>query len=172
METKKRSRKSAIALAGGVLLAAPTFAATASAASAPVKLSDSQAAARLSKAGIQRTSSGHCTSRSNKRCTSYDQIRTVTVNGVTNFKNASKCKVTITGGTETGHSNNGLHTHWNGFKVDLAKSDCVNRYIKSHYKYIGLRGDGYPQWRSPSGNVYCDEYKLNHWDVYYVHSNN
>lgn len=168
-----RSRKIAVAMASGAaLVSAPAVVSTASAATPPVKLSDSQASARLTQAGISRTSSGHCTSRTNSHCTSYEQIRTVTVNGVIDFKKASRCAVTITGGTETGHSTNGFHTHGNGFKVDLAKSTCVNNYIKSHYTYIGKRGDGYSQWKAPSGNIYCDEANLNHWDVYYVHSKN
>jgi hypothetical protein len=28
-----------------------------------------------------------------------------------------------------------------------------------------LRGDGYPQWKAASGNLYCDE--GSHWDITY-----
>jgi hypothetical protein len=41
----------------------------------------------------------------------------------------------------------------------------VTSYIKNNFTYIGLRGDGYPQWRSGSGNIYADE--GNHWDALY-----
>lgn len=169
--TTTRSRRSlGVALGSAALLASGlALSPGAHAAAPPVKLSDAQAAARLSKAGITRSSSHHCTARKSG-CTSYQGIRTVTVNGIIAFKSASHCTVNITGGTEPGHSTNGTHTHANGFKVDISKYPCAGAYIKEHYRYIGLRGDGYPQWRTSTGNIYCDE--GSHWDIYYVHSAN
>ena len=35
--------------------------------------------------------------------------------------------------------------------------------MHNNFTYIGLRGDGYPQYRSGAGNVYADE--GSHWDV-------
>jgi hypothetical protein len=36
-------------------------------------------------------------------------------------------------------------------------NSCIDRYVKKNFTYIGLRGDGYPQWKASSGNLYCDE---------------
>jgi hypothetical protein len=136
---------------------------TAGPASAVTKLSQSSAASQLSSAGIGWTSSGGCTTRSNPHCTSFDQINQATVSGVITLHRASGCGITITGGTEVGHAS-GTYSHYNGYKVDISKSTCLNNYIHN-FSYIGLRGDGFPQWQSGSGNVYCDE--GSHWDITY-----
>ena len=62
------------------------------------------------------------------------------------------------------------HAGWrpNGYKVDIAHNSCIDGYVKSAFSYIGLRGDGYPQWKAASGNLYCDE--GNHWDITYYTS--
>lgn len=36
----------------------------------------------------------------------------------------------------------GARSHWNGYKVDIAPTTCVTRFIKRQYDYIGKRGDG------------------------------
>ncbi|MEU8848027.1 hypothetical protein AB0C70_17660 [Streptomyces sp. NPDC048564] len=43
----------------------------------------------------------------------------------------------------------------NGYKLDFGKYACLGNYIKNNFTYIGLRGDGAPQWRSGSG-PYCN----------------
>ena len=128
------------------------------------KLSQSQAASQLRAAGITWSSSGGCTDRNNAHCTSFEQINQSTVSGVITLHRASGCAVNITGGTETGHAS-GTYSHWNGYKVDISHNSCIDSYIKNSFSYIGLRGDGYPQWKAPSGNLYCDE--GNHWDITY-----
>ncbi len=133
-------------------------------AEALTKYTDSQAASLLSSSGITRTSSGGCTSRYTATCTSYDQINDSTVAGIRTYKSVSGCAVNITGGTETGHAS-GTYSHWNGYKVDISRSTCNDNYIKGHYSYIGLRGDGYPQYQAASGNVYTNE--GSHWDIVY-----
>jgi hypothetical protein len=133
-------------------------------AQAVTKLTDAQAASQLSAAGITRTSSGGCTSRYTATCTSYDQINQSTVSGVITYKRASGCAVNITGGTETGHAS-GTYSHWNGYKVDIARSACNDGWIRGTYTYIGLRGDGYPMYQAASGNVYTNE--GSHWDIVY-----
>jgi hypothetical protein len=133
-------------------------------AQAVTKLTDAQAASQLSAAGITRTSSGGCTSRYTATCTSYDQINQSTVSGVITYKRASGCAVNITGGTETGHAS-GTYSHWNGYKVDIARSTCNDGWIRGTYTYIGLRGDGYPMYQAASGNVYTNE--GSHWDIVY-----
>lgn len=138
--------------------------ATIGTASAATKLTQSQAASQLSAAGVTHSSSGNCTTRSNSTCTSYEQINQSTVSGVITLKHASGCAINITGGTEVGHAS-GTYSHYNGYKVDIAHNSCIDSYIKNSFSYIGLRGDGYPQWQAGSGNLYCDE--GNHWDITY-----
>ncbi|KAI0458759.1 hypothetical protein F5B21DRAFT_459326 [Xylaria acuta] len=68
------------------------------------KLTQAQAASRLSAGGVGSTSSGGCTSKSNPTCTSFDGVYSGTVDGAITLKSACGCTVTITGGTETGHA--------------------------------------------------------------------
>lgn len=152
----------------GAWAAAPASAsASAPTASAPAraatKLSQADAANRLRNAGVTWTSSGGCTNRNNPSCTSFEQINLSTVQGAVTLKNASRCPVLITGGTETGHAS-GTYSHWNGYKVDLDPNSCLSGYITGTFTYIGPRpGDGAAQYRAASGNIYARE--SNHWDV-------
>jgi hypothetical protein len=149
---------------GAVAIGATLLFATAGEASAVTKLSQSAAASQLGGAGITHSSSGGCTTRSNSTCTSYEQINTSTVNQAITLRNSSGCAINITGGTEVGHAS-GTYSHYNGYKIDISHNTCNNNYIKNSFTYIGLRGDGYPQWKSAAGNLYCDE--GNHWDITY-----
>jgi hypothetical protein len=149
---------------GTAAVAATLLFATAGEASAVTKLSQSAAASQLGGAGITHSSSGGCTTRSNSTCTSYDQINTSTVSQAITLRNSSGCAINITGGTEVGHAS-GTYSHYNGYKIDISHNTCNNNYIKNSFSYIGLRGDGYPQWKSAAGNLYCDE--GNHWDITY-----
>ena len=133
-------------------------------AEAVTKLSDAQAASQLAASSITRSSSGGCTTRSNPTCTSYEQINQETVSGIKTYRSVSGCAVNITGGTEVGHAG-GTYSHYNGYKVDIARSTCNDSYITGHYTYVGVRGDGYPMYEAASGNVYTNE--GNHWDVVY-----
>ena len=123
------------------------------------ELSHKAAAARLKAAGISWTSSGHCSNRNKPYCTSFSGIKSGTISGVITFKKASRCKVTVTGGTETGHAS-GTYSHWNGYKIDIAITSCVSGYIKRNFAYIGGS-----KWRSGAGNVYYNE--GDHWDITY-----
>lgn len=145
----------ALALAG-LALSAPLAHASGT------KMSQSAAAAKFKAAGITWSSSGNCTTRSNPTCTSFDQINSGTVDTIITLHKASGCAVNITGGTEVGHAS-GTYSHYNGYKVDTSHNSCLDRYVKNSFSYIGLRGDGYPQWKAASGNLYCDE--GNHWDI-------
>jgi hypothetical protein len=123
------------------------------------EISHKAASAKLRKANIGWTSSGGCSNRNNPTCTSFTDIKSGTINGIITFKKASKCKITVTGGTETGHAP-GKYSHWNGYKIDIAKTSCANRYIHRNFTYIGGA-----KWRSSAGNVYFDE--SDHWDITY-----
>jgi hypothetical protein len=151
-------------LGAGVAGLAATVAMAAPAQASGYKMSQSEAASSLRSVGITWSSSGGCTNRNVPTCTSFEQINSGTVNGVKTLRTASGCAVNITGGTETGHAS-GTYSHWNGYKVDTAKSSCLNGYITRSFTRIANRGDGYAQWRSAAGNIYCDE--GNHWDILY-----
>ena len=112
--------------------------------------------------GITWSSSGGCTTRSNSTCTSFDGLRQDSVDGAVTLKRASGCALNITGGTEVGHAS-GTYSHYNGYKLDFTRSTCLTSYVHNTFTYIGVRGDGAPQYQSGAGNVYADE--GNHWDV-------
>ncbi|MFJ2605759.1 hypothetical protein ACIO13_12380 [Streptomyces sp. NPDC087425] len=131
---------------------------------AVTKISHATATSMFSSAGLTWSSSGNCADRANPSCTSFDQLNQATAQGAQTLKQATGCALNITGGTETGHAA-GTYSHSNGYKLDYAKSTCVTTYIKGTFTYIGLRGDGAPQYQSGSGNIYADE--GNHWDVLY-----
>lgn len=130
------------------------------------KLSQSQAASQLRAAGLTWSSSGSCTNRQNRSCTSFEQINQATVNGLKTLKSASRCSMNITGGTEIGHSN-GRYSHYNGYKADIGiPNSCVSNYITRSFTRIANRAsDGAPRYRSSAGNVYALEARLNHWDI-------
>ncbi|NYI03286.1 hypothetical protein [Allostreptomyces psammosilenae] len=128
------------------------------------KLTHAQATSMLRNAGITWSSSGNCSDRYNSTCTSFEQVNEDTILGAITLRQASGCALNITGGTETGHAS-GTYSHWNGYKLDFSLYSCLGNYITSRFTYIGLRGDGAPQYQSASGNIYARE--SNHWDVLY-----
>ncbi|MEU5217286.1 hypothetical protein AB0G79_13950 [Streptomyces sp. NPDC020807] len=155
----------ALALVTGALFA-PGFGALTAAgeAHAVTKISHATATAMFTASGITWSSSGNCSDRYDPTCTSFEQLNLASAQGAQTLKSASGCALNITGGTETGHAS-GTYSHWNGYKLDFGKAKCLATYIKDNFTYIGVRGDGAPQWQSASGNVYADE--GNHWDVTY-----
>ena len=159
-----RSIRRALGALGALATAAALTIGFASPAQAATFLTHAQATAQLSAAGISWTSSGGCSDRNNPTCTSFTNVRQTSITGIKTFKSASGCAITITAGTETGHAG-GTYSHWNGYKLDIRKSTCINNYIKNHYAYVGyISGWGY-QYRAASGNLYTDE--GNHWDILY-----
>ncbi|MFG3194665.1 hypothetical protein ACGFYT_00910 [Streptomyces sp. NPDC048208] len=137
---------------------------TASDAFAVTKISHATATQMFRDVGITWSSSGNCSNRQNSTCTSFDQLNLATAQGAQTLKRASGCGLNITGGTEVGHAS-GTYSHYNGYKLDFSKVTCMTSYVKNNFTYIGLRGDGAPQYQSGSGNIYADE--GNHWDVLY-----
>jgi len=135
-----------------------------SSANAQVKLTHAVALSRIQAAGITISSSGGCSDRNNPTCTSLEQVNEMSISGIVTLKSASGCTINITGGTETGHAS-GTYSHWNGYKIDTSKNTCINNYVTSRFRYIGVRPDGAGLWESPSGNIYADE--GNHWDILY-----
>ncbi|WP_330459999.1 hypothetical protein OIB37_25880 [Streptomyces sp. NBC_00820] len=158
---KFRSAVTALAL---VVAPGVAVVGTATDAFAVTKISQATAESMFRSSGITWSSSGGCTNRNNSTCTSFDQLNLATAQGAQTLKSASGCALNITGGTETGHAS-GTYSHWNGYKLDYSKNTCITNYIKNSFTYIGLRGDGYPQWQAASGNLYADE--GSHWDATY-----
>ena len=124
---------------------------------AKAKLSHSQAAGQLNNAGIGIRSSGGCSDRNNPTCTSLDQVNSASIQGAITLKGASKCDMTVTGGTETGHAD-GQFSHWNGFKLDFADEQLPDQLRQEH---LHLH-----RWQQVA--VRLGEHLLprgNHWDV-------
>ena len=155
-------RKLLVVLGALVLALGVTFAVSAQAGATGKELSHKAATAKLKAAGIGWSSSGGCGNRDNPTCTSFSGIKSGTVSGVISFKKASHCKITVTGGTETGHAG-GTYSHANGYKLDFSRTSCLTSWVHGTYTYIGLRSDGAPMYEAGSGNIYADE--GNHWDV-------
>jgi hypothetical protein len=111
--------------------------------------------------GIRWRSTGGCSDRTVRTCTSFEGLRWGTVKGLIGFAKSSGCKITITGGTERGHAP-GTYSHSNGYKLDIAPGRCVDAAIK-RYPSTGVRGDGARLYRSPDGTVFARE--KDHWDI-------
>jgi hypothetical protein len=123
------------------------------------KLSHADATSRLRSSGITWSSSGGCSDRNNSTCTSFDQVNLTTIQGIQTLRSASGCAINVTGGTETGHAS-GTYSHWNGYKLDISLSTCLNNYIQGNFTSIGGS-----KWESGAGNIYYKE--GNHWDITY-----
>ncbi|WP_203597255.1 hypothetical protein [Actinomadura bangladeshensis] len=115
----------------------------------------------LRGSGIRWRSTGGCSDRTVRTCTSFKGVRWGTIKGVIDFAESSGCKITITGGTERGHAP-GTYSHANGYKLDIAPGRCVDAAIK-RYPSAGTRGDGARLYRSPDGTVFARE--KDHWDI-------
>ena len=92
-------------------------------------------------------------------CTSLEGIKQSTLDAVVAFKNACGCLITITGGTELGHT----ASHASGDKVDIDATPQVTSFIRSKYTLAGTRDDGAILYRSPNGTIFADE--GNHFDT-------
>ncbi|MDR3082096.1 MAG: hypothetical protein LBV60_14430, partial [Streptomyces sp.] len=125
-------------------------------------LTTRQALTQLAAAGIKRPS-GH---------TSLDGVRARTIQGVIALKKASGCPITITGGTESGHSS-GLRSHAKGYKLDLRthhEGTCVTDWIKKTQRKGKPRGND-PRWQGRLNGISL-EYVYEtpkrggvHWDI-------
>jgi len=85
-----------------------------------------------------------------------------TISGVENIQQNCGCSLTITGGTEPGHSESGTYSHTNGYKLDLRPGTVDN--------YVQQQGCGKaPQdtnCKGADGNTYRYETAGGaHWDV-------
>ncbi|MFC6884962.1 MULTISPECIES: hypothetical protein [Actinomadura] len=111
--------------------------------------------------GITWRSTGGCSERTRLGCTSFDQIRWGSIDGLIGFRKATGCGLVVSGGTERGHAP-GPYSHWNGYKIDIMPTACTDRYIQ-RYRFLGTRGDGAELYRSPANAVFARE--SDHWDI-------
>ncbi|MFE1265605.1 peptidoglycan-binding protein, partial [Streptomyces albogriseolus] len=129
------------------------------------RLTNRQALAQLAAAGIKHPSGR----------TSLEGVRARTIQGVIALKKASGCTITITGGTESGHSA-GPRSHAKGYKLDLRTRDegrCVTNWIKNTQRKGKPRGND-PRWHGSLNGISL-EYVYEtpkrggiHWDVTFV----
>lgn len=133
---------------------------------APVKLTQDEAASRLAAAGIPVASTGNCSDPTRTDCTALEQINAASIDGIITLAEASGCPITVTGGTEMGHAQSEF-SHENGYKIDVPHTDCIDAYVQNSFSPIENRAtDGAPQYRSNAGNIYADE--DTHWDILFV----
>ena len=91
-------------------------------------------------------------------------LRQSTIDGLAQLKEECGCDLTVTGGSELGHSE-GSFSHGAGYKADLRLTPELNNYIESNYERVGTRSDGAALYRDPDGNTYARE--STHWDITY-----
>ncbi|MDX6742630.1 hypothetical protein [Actinocorallia sp. A-T 12471] len=130
------------------------------------RLGQESVEAELAAAGVRRRSSGECTDRARRDCTSYEGLRRGTLEGLLRFVRESGCEITVSGGTERGHEET-MFGHENGYKVDIMPTDCVDSHITTTMAEVARRKDASPMYRGVrEGELYVDE-RRTHWDVFY-----
>ncbi|MFH8472367.1 GH25 family lysozyme [Streptomyces sp. NPDC018000] len=143
-----------------------TWPAPAKPAPANGKLTQRQALAQLGAAGIKAPVGR----------TSLEGVRARTIQGVIALKKKSGCTITITGGTESGHSTRGNYSHANGYKLDLRTRDegrCVTNWIKTTQRKGAPRGND-ARWHGTLNGItaeYVYEIPRNggtHWDITFI----
>ncbi|MCO6007179.1 hypothetical protein NE236_19540 [Actinoallomurus purpureus] len=144
------------------LMAGSAMARTHTPASSPDLLHQRLAGALFRAEGIRWFSSGHCTRRGNPHCTSFEGLRAATFSGLLALKQASRCHLTVSGGTEAGHAV-GRYSHHAGYKLDVLPNRCLDHYIPRHFERVPTRGDGSTQYRGPGPVTFARE--GSHWDI-------
>ncbi len=104
---------------------------------------------------------------SDKNITSLEGIRINTIEGIINLQTKCGFDIVITGGTERGHTEGGIYSHINGYKIDVRDDSVLTAYIKENYTYFGRRSNGDEIYKDDKKNEYCHETKSHHWDITY-----
>ncbi|MGC5010021.1 hypothetical protein ACLQ2R_04595 [Streptosporangium sp. DT93] len=130
----------------------------------PLRLQQVDAERFLRQAGLRVTSSGKCSNRQGRTCTSLQAVRSGTVSSAIDLKRRSGCRLVVTGGTEVGHAP-GPYSHFAGYKLDIKPNRCINRYITKNHPAQGVRGDRARLYgaEGTSGPLYARE--ADHWDI-------
>lgn len=95
-------------------------------------------------------------------------IKKETLDEMLRMREECKCNLTITAGTEHGHSTAGSHTHANGYKADLRLTPALNSYVETSGNFTrgADRGDGAETWvKNGTGGKTIYYKEGNHWDV-------
>ncbi|MFE3074229.1 GH25 family lysozyme [Streptomyces sp. NPDC059247] len=141
----------------------PAPAPTTPAPSANNRLTQRQALAQLAAASIKPPVGR----------TSLNGVRARTIQGVIALKKASGCTITITGGTESGHSTRGNYSHAKGYKLDLRTRNegrCVTNWIKNTQRKGKPRGTD-ARWHGTLNGITAEYvYEIPrgggiHWDI-------
>ncbi|MFJ2591171.1 GH25 family lysozyme [Streptomyces sp. NPDC087538] len=144
---------------------APTTPAPTTPAPSNGRLTQRQALTQLAAAGIKAPVGR----------TSLAGVRARTIQGVIALKKASGCTITITGGTESGHSA-GPRSHANGYKLDLRTRDegrCVTNWIKTTQRKASPRGTD-ARWHGTLNGISAEYvYEIPrsggvHWDITFI----
>lgn len=113
--------------------------------------------------GINVSSTGGCCDKTKSTCTSLDGMLRITTQQIQNVK--TKCgAITVTGGTEVGHSGEGSSgSHSGGSKVDISQNliSCIKGTTGS--KVITPPSFGSSQVKDRCGNIYT--WEGNHTDI-------
>jgi len=114
--------------------------------------------------GITVSSTGNCCDKTKSTCTSLDGMLFSTIQQIINVKN--KCgTITVTGGTEVGHSGEGnTVSHSGGSKMDTSQNliSCITNTAGANPVVKPTFGSA--QVKDKCGNVYT--WEGNHTDIY------
>lgn len=98
------------------------------------------------------SSSGNCSDRTNKRCTSLDTIPKSAIDSLKRIQEKCGCRITITGGTEVGHKSHGAQLPI----VDLGDTTQLLRAIpEAGYRLDANFGEGATCEGSPGKAIPC-----------------
>lgn len=108
-------------------------------------------------------SSGNCSDKNNRACTSLDGIRDLTIMRIKELQTAVGVPFMVTGGTEVGHAD-GQYSHGNGYKIDIQPNSALNNYINANPSFTKI---GTTKWKDARGNVYY-RHAPDHWDILFT----
>ncbi|WP_051055599.1 MULTISPECIES: peptidoglycan-binding domain-containing protein [Kitasatospora] len=136
---------------------------------APAKLTNSQAISRLRAAGVDWHSSKDCTDQGKYGCTSFTKMLAPTLDLAIELKKRSGCDVTVTGGTEVGHSTVGARIHGTGYKIDVRPNPCLDKFITNNL-FRGEDRSSDPRWLTHDAEYVLEHPQKGavHWDIKYT----
>lgn len=122
-------------------------------------------AAALAALGSNFTvrSSGNCSDKNRRECTSLDGIRDLTITRIKELQTAVGVPFIVTGGTEVGHAA-GQYSHANGYKIDIHPTAALNQYIATNSTFTKI---GTTKWKDSRGNIYY-RHAPDHWDILFT----
>ncbi len=125
------------------------------------RITHETAVGRLDFVGISVYSSGRCSDKTRRECTSLDGIRQLTIDRILELQAVVGTTLVVTGGTEVGHAA-GTYSHANGYKIDLRIDPVLNEYITTNYTPVSGTTN---KWKDDRGNIYYRHGPPDHWDV-------